>query len=132
MGTDKNDDVLYVGNSWAGTLAKINTRHPGDQHHRRCRRCASPIMWRSERPTTPRLAQHLDDRPGAAIRTPQADAFTAFDIPTRGSEVRLRFRCTRGDGKMQVVLPSYRTRKVTVMAFRSETDIAATKAQSAQ
>src|SRR5579864_1534834 len=25
MGTDKNDDILYVGNSWAGTLSKINT-----------------------------------------------------------------------------------------------------------
>jgi hypothetical protein len=36
------------------------------------------------------------------------------------------------DGKMQVVLPSYRTRKVTVMAFRSEADIQATKAQAAQ
>ena len=25
MGTDKNGDVLWVGNSWGGTLAKINT-----------------------------------------------------------------------------------------------------------
>ena len=31
-----------------------------------------------------------------------------------------------------VVLPSYRTRKVTVMAFRSEAEIAATKAQAVQ
>ena len=33
---------------------------------------------------------------------------------------------------MQVVLPSYRTRKVTVMSFRSETDMQAAKAQAAQ
>jgi hypothetical protein len=62
---------------------------------------------------------------------PKADAFTAFDIPTRGSEVRY-VSVYEKDGKMQVVLPSYRTRKVTVMAFRSEADIAATKAQAAQ
>src|SRR6266436_2521426 len=60
---------------------------------------------------------------------PKADAFTAFDIPTRGSEVRY-VSVYEKDGKMQVVLPSYRTRKVTVMAFRGEADIAATKAQA--
>ena len=26
MGTDKNADVLWVGNSWGGSLARINTR----------------------------------------------------------------------------------------------------------
>ena len=26
MGTDKNDDVLWVGNSWGGSLARIDTR----------------------------------------------------------------------------------------------------------
>jgi hypothetical protein len=31
-----------------------------------------------------------------------------------------------------VVLPSYRTRKVTVMAFRSEADLQAASAQAAQ
>ncbi len=62
---------------------------------------------------------------------PKANSFTAFDIPTRGSEVRY-VSVHEKDGKMQVVLPSYRTRKVSVMAFRSEADIAAMKAQAAQ
>ena len=31
---------------------------------------------------------------------------------------------------MKVVLPSYRTRKVTVMSFRSEADMQALKAQA--
>jgi len=26
MGTDKNADVLWVGNSWGGSLARIDTR----------------------------------------------------------------------------------------------------------
>ena len=62
---------------------------------------------------------------------PKANTFTSFDIPTRGSEVRY-VSLYEKDGQMKVVLPSFRTRKVTVMAFRSEADIAATKAQAAQ
>src|SRR6266853_163273 len=128
MGTDKNDDVLYVGNSWAGTLAKINTRtqetstiplpplrkpyHVAvDSHHN-----AWLNIWMTDQ----------------VLRyDPKAGTFTAFDIPTRGSEVRY-VSVYEKDGQMQVVLPSYRTRKVTVMAFRSEADIAATKAQAVQ
>jgi streptogramin lyase len=127
MGTDKNDDVLYVGNSWAGTLAKINTRT-------------------QETSTIPlpdlRKPYHVavDSQHNAWLNIwmtdqvlrydPKANAFTSFDIPTRGSEVRY-VSLFEKDGKTQVVLPSYRTRKVTVMAFRSEADIAATKAQAA-
>ena len=128
MGTDKNDDVLYVGNSWAGTLAKINTRtqetstiplpplrkpyHVAvDSHHN-----AWLNIWMTDQ----------------VLRyDPKANTFTAFDIPTRGSEVRY-VSVYEKDGKMQVVLPSFRTRKVTVMAFRSEADMAAAKAQAAQ
>src|SRR5216683_758716 len=128
MGTDKNDDVLYVGNSWAGTLAKINTRtqetstialpanlkpyHVAvDSHHN-----AWLNIWMTDQ----------------VLRyDPKAGTFTAFDIPTRGSEVRY-VSVYEKDGQMQVVLPSYRTRKVTVMAFRSEADIAAAKAQAVQ
>ncbi len=61
---------------------------------------------------------------------PKANSFTAFDIPTRGSEARY-VSLFEKDGQTKVVLPSYRTRKVSVMAFRSEADIAATKAQAA-
>jgi streptogramin lyase len=128
MGTDKNDDVLYIGNSWAGTLSKVNTRtqetstiplpplrkpyHVAvDSHHN-----AWLNIWMTDQ----------------VLRyDPKANAFTAFDIPTRGSEVRY-VSLYEKDGQMKVVLPSYRTRKVTVMSFRSEADIAATKAQAAQ
>jgi len=128
MGTDKNDDVLYIGNSWAGTLAKINTR----------------TQETSTIPLPPlRKPYHVavDSQHNAWLNIwmtdqvlrydPKANTFTAFDIPTRGSEVRY-VSVYEKDGKMQVVLPSFRTRKVTVMASRSEADIAATKAQAAQ
>jgi hypothetical protein len=62
---------------------------------------------------------------------PATEKFTAYDLPTRGSEARY-VSVHEQDGKMQVVLPSYRTRKVTVMSFRSEADMAAAKAQAGQ
>jgi len=128
MGTDKNDDVLYIGNSWAGTLTKVNTRtqetstiplpalrkpyHVAvDSHHN-----AWLNVWMTDQ----------------VLRyDPKANTFTAFDIPTRGAEAR-HVSVFEKDGQMKVVVPSYRTRKVSVMAFRSEADMQAAKAQAAQ
>ena len=128
MGTDKNDDVLYVGNSWAGTLSRINTRT-------------------QELTTIPLPAYRkpyqiaVDSRHNAWLNIwmtdqvlkydPAANSFTAFDLPTRGSEVRY-VSLYEKDGQMKVVLPSYRTRKVTVMSFRSDADLQAAKAQAAR
>ena len=126
MGTDKNADVLYVGNSWAGTLSKIDT------HTRETTTVTLPEM---------RKPYHVavDSGHNAWLNIwmtdqvlrydPGTGAFTAFDIPTRGSEARY-VSLWEKDGRTLVVLPSYRTRKVTVMALRSEADIAALKAQA--
>jgi streptogramin lyase len=126
MGTDKNDDVLYVGNSWAGTLAKINTRTQETS--------TIPLP-----PNTKPYHIAVDSRHNAWLNVwmsdvvlrydPKANAFTTFDLPTRGSEVRY-VSLFEKDGAVKVVLPSYRTRKVTVMAFRSEADMQAAKAQT--
>jgi streptogramin lyase len=128
MGTDKNDDVLYVGNSWAGTLAKINTR----------------TQETSFVPLPANLKPYhvaVDSKHNAWLNIwmtdqvlrydPKANTFTSFDLPTRGSEARY-VSLLEKDGKTQVVLPSYRTRKVAVMSFRSEADLQALKAQAAQ
>ena len=55
--------------------------------------------------------------------------WTLFDLPNRGSETRYISLLER-DGKMEVVLPYSRTRKVAVMTFRSEADLQALKAQA--
>ena len=51
-------------------------------------------------------------------------AWTAFDIPTRGGEPRY-ISLDERDGKMRVVLPYFRARKVAVMTVRSEAEIRA-------
>jgi len=128
MGTDKQADVLWVGNSWGGTLAKINTRSmetsfvplpgPGvmqpyhvavDEQHN-----AWLNIWSSD------VIMRYD---------PSADKWTTFDLPTRGSEARY-VSLLEGNGAMQVVIPYSRTSKVAVMTFRSEADLAALKAQA--
>jgi len=128
MGTDKAADVLWVGNSWGGTLAKINTRTmetsfvplpgPGvrqpyhvavDSRHN-----AWLNIWSSD------VILKYD---------PTANTWTTFDLPTRGTEARYDSLLKR-DGAMQVVIPYSRTSKVAVMTFRSEADLAALKAQA--
>ncbi len=123
MGTDKQADVLWVGDSWGGNLARIDTRtlktsyvslpdptsqQPYhvvvDQKHR-----VWTNMWTSDR------IMRYD---------PASKAWTGFDLPSRGTEVRYISLLEQG-GKMEVVVPEFRTNKVAVMTFRSEADMAA-------
>jgi streptogramin lyase len=129
MGTDKNADVLWVGNSWGANLARIDTRThettyvplPGaqqpyhvavDQGHN-----AWTNLWGADR------VMRYD---------PKTSTWTAFDLPTRGAEPRYVSLLERDGAPMQVVLPYFRARKVAVMTLRSEADIAALKGQAAK
>jgi streptogramin lyase len=125
MGTDKNADVLWVGNSWGATLARIDTKtlqatiipfpdkayqpyHIAvDQSHN-----VWANMW-----TTDRIAKY---DPGKA-------EWTLFDLPTRGTEIR-HISLLERDGITKVVVPIYRDSKMGVMTLRSEADIATLKA----
>jgi streptogramin lyase len=128
MGTDKDGDILWVGDSWGRNLAKINTHTmetsfvplpgPGvmqpyhiavDQHHN-----AWLNIWSSD------VVLRYD---------PAADKWTTFDLPTRGTEARY-VSLLEKDGQMKVVVPYSRNSKVAVMSFRSEADLAALKAQA--
>ncbi|HKA70209.1 MAG TPA: carboxypeptidase regulatory-like domain-containing protein [Xanthobacteraceae bacterium] len=126
MGTDKNGDVLWIGNSWGGSLGRIDTKTKQlsfvplpenlqpyhvtvDRNHN-----AWTNLWMTDR---------------VARYDPAADKWTVFDLPTRGSEVRY-ISLDERNGTTQVVLPYFRTRKVAVMTLRSEADLNALKAQA--
>ncbi|HEY3147643.1 MAG TPA: carboxypeptidase regulatory-like domain-containing protein, partial [Dongiaceae bacterium] len=129
MGTDKNGDILWVGNSWGANLARIDTRThatsyvplPGgqqpyhvtvDKNHN-----AWTNLWGADR----------------VLRyDPSASAWTAFDLPTRGAEPRYVSLLERAGAPVQVVLPYFRARKVAVMTLRSEADLQALKAQASR
>jgi virginiamycin B lyase len=127
MGTDKGDDVLWVGNSWGGSLAKIDTHTnamtfvplpgPGvmqpyyvavDKNHN-----AWLNIWTSD------VVMRYE---------PSSGKWTTFDLPTRGTEARY-VSLLEKDGVAQVIIPYSRTSKVAVMSFRSEADIDALKRQ---
>jgi streptogramin lyase len=130
MGTDKNGDVLWVGDSWGGNLAKIDIHSlkttfvslpgPGvmqpyhiavDSHHD-----AWLNIWTSD------VIMRYD---------PTANTWETFDLPTRGTEARY-VSLLEKDGKMEVVVPYSRTSKVAVMTFRSDAEMAAVKQQAEQ
>lgn len=127
MGTDKNADVLWIGNSWGANLARIDTHThavkfinlPDEQqpyhvavnsHHD-----AWTNLWGADR------VMRYD---------PDTDKWTAFDLPTRGAEPRYVSLLERNGQDMQVVLPYFRARKVAVMTLRSERELAALKSQA--
>jgi len=126
MGTDKNADVLWVGNSWGATLARIDTKtgqttiipfpDPAyqpyhiavDQNHN-----VWGNLW-----TADRLAKY----------DPAAAQWTLFDLPVRGTEIR-HISLLERDGVTKVVVPIYRDSMMGVMTLRSDADIAALKAK---
>ncbi len=127
MGTDKNADVLWVGNSWGASLARIDTKtgqtsiipfpdptyqpyHIAvDQNHN-----VWGNLW-----TADRIAKY----------DPTKGEWTMFDLPTRGTEIR-HISLLEKDGVTKVTVPIYRDSKMGVMTLRSEADIAALKAQA--
>jgi len=128
MGTDKNADVLWVGDSWGGSLARIDTKTGAtsfvplpdhmqpyhiavDSHHD-----AWLNIWMAD----------------SILRyDPASKAWTRFDLPTRGTEARY-ISLTEHGGALQVVVPYSRTSKVAVMSFRSEADLAKLKQAAAK
>ena len=115
MGTDKNDDVLWVGDSWGANLARIDTK---------TRRVAYVELPRRQQP----YHVHVDSRHRpwtnlwGADRVmrydPATKTWTAFDLPTRGAEPRYISLREAPGAPTQVVLPYFRARKIAVMTLR--------------
>jgi streptogramin lyase/mono/diheme cytochrome c family protein len=129
MGTDKNGDVLWVGNSWGSTLARIDTKtletkiipfpsttmqpyHIAVDHNHN----VWGNLWTSDQ-----IAKY----------DPASNKWTMFELPVRGTEIR-HVSLMEQDGKTQVIVPVYRSSQMAVMTVRSDADIAAIKAKAAQ
>ena len=129
MGTDKSADVLWVANSFGGNYARIDTKtrdvklidlpdpeseqpyHVAvDREHN-----AWTNLW-----STDKVARY----------DPAANKWTIFDLPTRGTETRYISLLEQPGQPMRVVIPYSRLRKIAVMTFRSEDEIARQKAMS--
>jgi len=127
MGTDKNADILWIGDSWGANLARIDTHThavsyvplPGEQQPYHVAvdhdHDAWTNLWGADR------VMRYD---------PNAGTWTAFDLPTRGAEPRYISLLERDGQDTKVALPYFRARKVAVMTLRSQAEIDALKAQA--
>jgi streptogramin lyase len=127
MGADKNADVLWVGNSWGAAWTRIDTRtmetkiiplpdRTMQAYHMAVdsRHNVWGNLWTSDR------IVKLD---------PKTNAWTVFDLPVRGTEIRHIALLERGD-TLSVVMPVYRTNQMGVLTVRSEAEVAALKAKA--
>jgi streptogramin lyase len=127
MGTDKNADLLWVCNSFGSSFARVNTKtlettiiplpDPTMQAYHIAvdsRHNVWGNLWTSDR-----IVRY----------DPAANAWTVFDLPVRGTEIRHIALLERGD-KLTVVVPVYRTSQMGVLTLRSEAELAALKAKA--
>ena len=129
MGTDKADDVLWVGDSWGANLARINTRTNETTYVPLPNR-QQPYHVHVDKEHRPWTNLWGADR--VMRYDPKSNTWTAFDLPTRGAEPRYVSLLERDGAPTQVVLPYFRARKIAIMTLRSEADVAAAKAAAAQ
>ena len=128
MGADKNGDYVYVGNSFGGTLAKINIHTkettliplPNPEAHQ-------PYQIGVDK--THNVWTNLWSTDKVAKYDPSANQWTLFDLPTRGTESRHISLLEREGQPLRVIIPYERARKVAVLTPRSEAEIAALKAR---
>ncbi len=128
MGTDKNADVLWTGNSWSGTLARIDTRtkqvtfvptpESGAQQPYHLMVDTKSNVWGNFW-TADTIGRY----------DPVAAKWTVFDLPRRATEIRHLYVNER-NGRQEVSLPVYRTGQIAVMTVRTEQDLAALRAQA--
>jgi streptogramin lyase/mono/diheme cytochrome c family protein len=130
MGADKQGDVVWVNDFFGGSLFRIDTKTlktslvalPGgenqypyhatvDSHHN---------VW-----------INLMNSDQVLRYDPAQRRFTYFDLPTLGAETRY-VSLLEKDGKMEVVLPEFRTMKIAVMSFRTDQELRSLAARAQQ
>jgi streptogramin lyase len=128
MGADKNGDYVFTGNSFGGTLAKINIHtkettlvplpDPESQQPYQVAVDSNHQVW-TNLWSTDKVAKY----------DPATNKWTLFELPTRGTESRYISVLEQPGKPMQVVVPYSRGRKVGVLTPRSEAELAALKQQ---
>ena len=130
IGIDRAGGVLWVANSWGGSLTRVDTGtgdmtfvplpSPATQQPYEARVDNSHNVW-VPMWTTDQIAKY----------DPATSQWTMFDLPTRGTEVRIVNLLEQG-GEKKVVFAFPRSSKVAVMNVRSEAELAALRQRTQQ
>ena len=128
MGADKRDGVVWVNDFFGGSLFRIDTKT--------LQTALVPLPNGAvEYPYHATVDSHHDvwinmmNSDQVLRYDPQAKRFTYFDLPTLGTETRY-VSLLEKDGRIEVVLPEFRTMKIAVMSFRSAQDLRALAARA--
>lgn len=130
MGADKAGHVVWVCDWWGGNLAKIDTRtlavtlvplpNPEAQEPYQAAVDKDHNVW-----------INLMNSDEVLKYDPKTSRWTDYPFPTLGAETRYVSLLER-DGKMEVILPYSRARRVARMTFRTREDLQALKKQVQQ
>jgi streptogramin lyase len=126
MGSDHDRNVIYVGDSWGGNLAQIDTKtlevtyipmpDPASEQPYLIRVDKDHNLW-GDLWSTDRIFRY----------NPTSKVWTFFDVPMRGTEIR-DISAVNTDQGLKIVLPYYRPNKVAVMSFRTDDQIRSAEA----
>lgn len=130
MGADKQGHVVWVCDWWGGSLAKIDTEtlkvtliplpRPEVQEPYQAAVDKEHNVW-----------INLMNSDEVIKFDPKTSKWTEYPFPTLGAETRYVSLLER-DGKLEVILPYSRARRVARMTFRSKEDMQALKQQVQQ
>jgi streptogramin lyase len=131
MGADKNGDYVYTGNSFGGTLARINI-HTKETTMIPLPNPETDQPYQVAVDTSHNVWTNLWSTDKVAKYDTTTNQWTLFELPTRGTESRYLSILEQPGRPMQVVVPYSRGRKVGVLTPRTDAEIAALKAQVAR
>jgi streptogramin lyase len=130
MGADKQGRIVWVCDWWGGNLAKIDTEtlkvtmvplpRPDVQEPYQAQVDKDHNVW-----------INLMNADEVIKFDPKASKWTEYPFPTLGAEPRYVSLLERG-GKLEVIVPYSRARRVARMTFRSKADLQALRQQVAQ
>jgi streptogramin lyase len=128
MGTDKNGDVLWVGDSWGSSLARIDTKTNAVKMIPFPNAAMQPYHISVD--SKHNVWGNLWTNDQIFKYDPSTDKWTMFPLPVRGTEMRHLTVDERG-GQLKISMPVYRTNQMGVFYVRSDADIAKLKQQVA-
>jgi streptogramin lyase/mono/diheme cytochrome c family protein len=129
MGTDKNGDVLWVGDSWGSNLAKIDVKTNKVEIVPFPDRAMQPYHIMVDK--NHNVWGNLWTADELFRYNPSTKQWATFPLPVRGTEIRHLSVYDQPDGSVKVSMPVYRTNQMGVMTIRSEADIAKLRQQVA-
>ena len=126
MGTDKDGDVLWVGNSWGSTLARIDTKTLETKIIPFPSTTMQPYHIAVDK--NHNVWGNLWTADEVARYNPTTNTWTMFELPVRGTEIR-HVSLLEQNGVTKVTMPIYRSSQMGVLTLRNDADIAALKAK---